>query len=93
MALDIIHHAVSFYLVPQCNFFVLSLAYLTIKVQNRHCFKNSFVISISKYKKYETTEDQTRIKALTSCRGNAASEGVSQDPLYTPVIKVITWLS
>ena len=47
---------------------------------------------MSKYKKYETTEDRTRIKALTSCRGNEASEGVNQDSLYTPV-KVIMWLS
>lgn len=38
-----------FYLVPQYNFFVLYLADFTFTVQNRHCFKNPFVIRVSKY--------------------------------------------
>ena len=49
MALDIIYYTVSFFIVPQCNFLVLPLADLTVKVQNRHCFKNPVVISVSKY--------------------------------------------
>lgn len=49
MVWDIIYYAMSFYLVPQYNFFVLNLADFTLTVQNRHCFKNSFVISVSKY--------------------------------------------
>lgn len=49
MVLDIIYYAVSFYLVPQYNVFVILLAVWTITVQNRHCFKNPFVISVSKY--------------------------------------------